>query len=1081
MAKFQKRKQLIIGPSGSGKTTLLLLEFYNLLTTNKNPIFIVPTLEHATRIKFLLFDVYKINDSFSIPNDYLISKAPHPNGFFDLEDRILTFDKYARKTSQPKHKTTTEMLKTLLIQTILEKNSLKYFSEVKNLSGFRRGLSELLAEFKRNLILPTDLSNAIEKIKKKISYRQYQKLEEILLVYQQYQKLIETKNLIDDQDLILKALNKTATNKYPYVYIDGFFEFTPAQEKLIDNFCKQSTVKISLCAKKEGPAYQIPEAIKKAYEYLETLAFEKIYLPNNLRTEEPSLILLNQKFLSKKKDNSFISESCNNQSTPNTPIIIQKTSSIYEQIREIAKEIKRLCFNKKYNFSDIALIFRKIGNNNRALISHVFSQYDLPVNIHEGQPLINNPLIQFILNALVLLTGKAAINNLKNFCNSAYLNLTLDEAITIKKLIKNNWAGDLTIFKSFPALEYLHKIGKKLQTSENASHFNKILESLIEYYLNNYFTNKLEANTDPFLLSKYKEDQSAYKKLLSLISEMEVLDQEIFQGKINFIEYVALLKQALKDSLFTVNKLNSNQVQVYDYQLMHQKEYQVVFICEFHDHSYPKLLTENYLIKDHERDLLQKLGNINLDTKLSKTAREDFLFYIAITRAKDSLYLCLSEYNNKAQKITPSPYLDKIKEIIPENLLKEETYYSSKSNINGIFDKKTLRQFFIEYFNEKATIKTPQKLDHFQNKSEDIIFYELYQYLLKEEKKILYSLWEKTFWKKEEKKLEEPITNLLKKEKNAYHISSLEKFAVCPYNYFCSQILKIEPEKPAISPKEKGIILHEAINIIYSKTLLKQKDLSQLATWQKSNLLSDLITKLLKKYSSLDNNSYAFYSCKKELEEIINSFLEAEINYQKQTGFFPARFEETIEFILPKAPISSIDQLKYQDKHQTSNKDFIFLKGRIDRLDTWQNKSLIIDYKTGKSSDLKIKDIENGLHLQLPSYAIAILSKDTQEIIGLEVYSLRKSKRTGFYISDPSIDNIYYPKKKKNVLPHDEFKKLLLRTSSFIQKYAEQIERSCIAAIPHDFKCPSYCPYSLLCRINKWDLTKKRLKQKKPT
>ena len=143
------------------------------------------------------------------------------------------------------------------------------------------------------------------------------------------------------------------------------------------------------------------------------------------------------------------------------------------------------------------------------------------------------------------------------------------------------------------------------------------------------------------------------------------------------------------------------------------------------------------------------------------------------------------------------------------------------------------------------------------------------------------------------------------------------------------------------------------------------------------------------------------------------------------------------------------------------------LRGKIDRIDVDSERkyALVIDYKTGKQ--YKPKLLENGTLLQLPFYLIAVREKLGLKPLGGHLYSLSETRSSGFHHQDHMIE-AGLSTKKKNHFSEKEFEALLKRSIQFAERFVDAIERAEIPVRPRD--CVSYCPYSTVCRIEKWRL-----------
>jgi ATP-dependent helicase/DNAse subunit B len=163
------------------------------------------------------------------------------------------------------------------------------------------------------------------------------------------------------------------------------------------------------------------------------------------------------------------------------------------------------------------------------------------------------------------------------------------------------------------------------------------------------------------------------------------------------------------------------------------------------------------------------------------------------------------------------------------------------------------------------------------------------------------------------------------------------------------------------------------------------------------------------------------------------------------------------------------------------DKDGIEISGKIDRVDVsevdGEKVGTIIDYKykedKNRKTDFKLTDIEEGLDLQLPIYALAL--RDVFEIVPVaaEFYALKNLKKMGIY-NEELIDKLKLnikPARKSLSVDNNEFNKLLKNAESHILKFSKEIRKGRIELDPNiDFCGEGNCDFANVCRIDKWRL-----------
>jgi ATP-dependent helicase/DNAse subunit B len=127
--------------------------------------------------------------------------------------------------------------------------------------------------------------------------------------------------------------------------------------------------------------------------------------------------------------------------------------------------------------------------------------------------------------------------------------------------------------------------------------------------------------------------------------------------------------------------------------------------------------------------------------------------------------------------------------------------------------------------------------------------------------------------------------------------------------------------------------------------------------------------------------------------------------------------------------------------------------GVIDRIDEREDGSVVIDYKTGRTP-IHYNDALDGRNLQLPIYMMALT----------RVVSPGARVAAAYYLHINS-------RKRGSELPHKDRADLTVeavieQTEKRIRDYAKSARRGRFPVSPNKGRCPNYCEFELMCRIN---------------
>lgn len=305
--------------------------------------------------------------------------------------------------------------------------------------------------------------------------------------------------------------------------------------------------------------------------------------------------------------------------------------------------------------------------------------------------------------------------------------------------------------------------------------------------------------------------------------------------------------------------------------------------------------------------------------------------------------------------------------------------------------------------------------------------------------------------------------------------SALESYFQCPLKYLFSYLLKLkEPISNDIQMLDIGNILHELANIYY---LRKDR-----LTLDINNFCNYTINKLVENDERLSQyiNSPILINLISEATRFISHLRELDNN----SKFVPTHFEKAFgnNHAFPALPLT----------------DRVNLKGKVDRIDFYDDYFRIIDYKSG-NADATLAELYYGKKLQLFLYALAIKNATNKNISGTfylpiknvinkadddsSIYSL-----LGFYTDNQDLITAYdinlnnsskskfvnmsltkdmtIKKSDKTLTPH-EMDTLLDYAKNISVKALEEIYSGSFKASPLNFgntnNACTYCPYFVLC------------------
>ena len=522
------------------------------------------------------------------------------------------------------------------------------------------------------------------------------------------------------------------------------------------------------------------------------------------------------------------------------------------------------------------------------------------------------------------------------------------------------------------------------------------------------------------------------------------------KGAIPFEEFLHTFESQVDLTSYKKTDRRKEVVNVIDVLEARQWEIPVVFVGGLLEKEFPRQVRENLFMKDYYRRRLNAAGKIVLREASEKIGEEMYLFYIAITRAKEKLYLSYPSANSNGNLTLPSFFLSDIQKLFSKEVRKKITIQRNLSNIipelEEIFTSTDSKSFVNYHLNsprvsERGQCERDVALWLYNNIEKDTSFREelcLQTALIDSYNNLNLKFYDKWIIKK------------IGETSRRFSPTKLKDYAQCPYKYFGSTTLNLRQAIPkSLDSRMQGSIIHKVLEEYFKDT----KD-------------------IIKKFDDIFNKKTRGMIIGFEELKIRNEMLKTILAFESMENdsvssvFRPSMFEV-------KFGDEEIETLKIGD----GNKGVIEISGKIDRVDISETNGekigVIIDYKYGQT-EFRLMDLEEGLDLQLPIYLLALREVFKVTPVAAKFYALKSSKKTGIY-NHELINKLSFnikPAKKSLSVDDKEFNKMLKEAEKHILKFSKEIRNGRIELAPAniDYCGEGNCDFANVCRIDKWRL-----------
>ncbi|HHT50732.1 MAG TPA: helicase-exonuclease AddAB subunit AddB [Eubacteriaceae bacterium] len=869
--------------------------------------------------------------------------------------------------------------KSMMIRKVINEiqDQLNIYNKTAIHYGFISKFIELVSALKKNNVYPQHLKMQLELMKEGMMK---EKLKDITNIYD---KLLEKSQASymdsdDAMDLLLEKIDQSSFLRNSHIWIDGFSNFPLQTTAIIQKLMKttkSTTISLPMDNDEAARDREVFFLSKKIYKRLKSAAREM-----NLKEE---VIDLNH------EENKYINGEIRYlerelYSYPYYPynhevknIEIFKGSNIYSEIEYMVAKVVELVRERGYRWREIAIVSNDMESYG-SIIKRTLDEHQIPYFLDQKRSIMNNPIIQFILSTLEVITKGYRYEEISRLFKTGFSPLTIDQYEKLELYILqygirgNKWKAPFEYGKE-EELEQLNNsretfiqpLLKMQEKIKGKNSFEKITRILFEYLEEVKLRERLEvwiANLREQGLYEYvNENTQIWNIVMNTLDQLvEILGQE----RIALREYYSILESGFSSYEIGIIPTTLDQVLVGQIQRSKSQDIKALFIVGVNDGVLPSGLDEKDILSNEEKVSLQEFG-IDLGTDYeSRSLQERYLIYSSMAKPQDYLWLSCALADGEGKALRPSSLIDRIKMIFPKLVEK-----------NDIIEELDI---------QKKLISTPQGT--FKHLVENLrtaadggtvhgFWWEVYRWFYQQEqwKDIRENIIEGLFHKNQVEEVGSARAKYIYKYPIYSSVSRLEGYANCPFAHFIKYGLRPrEVKEYKVEAPDVGVLLHESLSMFTDKLKEENLDWRNIDRETADKIMDTVVDKMVPSYGEgVFESTHRYKYLVKRLKRISRRAIWTLTSHLK-AGEFNLLYHE-IAFgrngLFPPLEIELSDGSK------------VFLEGRIDRVDILQGDGedyvKIIDYKSG-GIDFNLSDIYYGLSLQLIVYIGALLQQNSK-------------------------------------------------------------------------------------------------------
>lgn len=574
----------------------------------------------------------------------------------------------------------------LIIRDILAKTDLKFLKTPKSPYYYQAAILDAIKKLKQENINPLDLKKVVLKEIKAIEtaddlyhdkgpakgkfktkyaelfHQMYRSLE-LAKVYSLYQEQLKKMGVYDYADMIIFVAQKFKTDKELLSYYQEKFQYILVDEYQDTNSAQNEVVRLLARFYKEPNLFVVGDDEQSIYRFqgaaLENiLDFVKHYpsvktviLKDNYRSGQRVLDASrelinhnqNQIFNLLKIDKQLLSHTLKK----NDKIYFASFSNNMVEDFFIVRKIKEL-LRKGVLASEIACIYKEHKDGND--LADLLSKANIAFSQNSSENVLNDPDIIRIIDFLTVVDNPYNSEKLFEIMNFSFLGLNQLDVYRATNLASQQRRDLFDILTSknlkFNNRKKINNLVKLILGSLTDFHnttFSQAFENLIND--SGYLDYLLSLSDAPIKLNRLK----------SFFDEIKIINSK--NKKLNLKAFLQLMNDLQENNLKIAEEpmdVNLNSVKLLTAHQAKGLEFEYVFIMH---------LTDNRWGNKNKRQLIKLPSGLlkNQTTTEENEEEERRLFYVALTRAKKSIFLTFAEhYRENAAQELPTKFISEI-------------------------------------------------------------------------------------------------------------------------------------------------------------------------------------------------------------------------------------------------------------------------------------------------------------------------------------------------------------------------------------------------------------------------------------
>jgi ATP-dependent helicase/nuclease subunit B len=890
------------------------------------------------------------------------------------------------------------------------KDKLQFFSSVAHQPGVAAELDGTFSEMERSGQEAAGIEQQLNQNSSDLSPALRAKVHDLSLIYSRYTQFLGQDRIDPNRRLTeaLAAIDRCRSLRDCDVFVDSFYDFTGSERLAIASLAKVCrSLSVTLTLDSQDPyianLHHIPpdtslfHRSQQAYRRLRFTLQENgvavdspVLLKEMRRFQDPQLIRLERAFLSSP-------DHTEKEKAGGNPPAIQliEAPDRRAEVDAAARWIRRLT-TTGMRYRDIAVLMRAQEDYHQ-LIEASFREHNIPFFVDRRRTASHHPLLRLIRAALAIAITKWSQEPMMTILKTGLIGLSDAEADALENYVllhgihHGTWASErawtgrrrpteesgesLTPLPNAEDIDALRRrlvdriipfvravnASPRIPVSALASAVFRLLE---DFQCRQQIVQWMERAAEQHNLEERDEHERVWDELVKLFDELV----DLFGDEpISLKDFSTILDSALEGFDLALTPPTVDQVLVGTVDRTRTPAVKACVVLGLSEGQFPRATLEDSVFTDSDRRALGK-SNIDLDPDTSRRLLdENFLGYLAMTRAGERLLLTRSAADRDARPTAASPLWQRVIDHIPQVA------------INSVPREEDLPQKFIA---------TPRQLicglmRWVRAGAADPSWEPIYQWLATHAPNddaidsVRHRAWKALTYDNDAKLDPERAAALFHSPLNVT-ARQLESFRMCPYQHFARYGLRLaKRERRDVTGGDLSHIYHEVLNRLVSGLIESSQAWHHLDDNDAKRRISQLTEELGRRLRdelmlSTARNRYLLGHIEKTLGLVALSQKAAAKHGEfrpvfADVRFGPAKGDPATDPRLPPLVV------------RTPTGNEVQIRGKIDRIDSLPDGSVCaIDYRFS-ADRLDPASAFHGLSLQLLT-CLLVLEKNGRHL-----------------------------------------------------------------------------------------------------